>query len=331
MDELHVGRGTTRGAMTVFPLWGATGGRRRYTMGGRDLEVAEMPEGPDVGSLLVGNRAVVPALVLEGQLFEGGWQHRMSRHSLMVGAGERMAVEVACVEEGRWGGAAEQRTRGRRATPYVADAVRHGADTEGDDVQGEVWSRVAAHTRGVHATATGSLVERLDTFRHEATDWSRVRAADRSGRGADRDRWAALRRGGVRLADGPARPAARAAGGGRSRRAAGPRRAYPRAPGPPVRRPCCTRPPRRWRAGRRRRTAPGGHRPSRRGRAAVGRSRGAHPDHPRAAPLARGSGTLRLTSAQHDRACGVLMASGSGTPWGRVSSSAPLATTAPPR
>ncbi|MCM3516588.1 ARPP-1 family domain-containing protein [Nocardioides sp. P86] len=175
MDELHVGRGTTRGAMTVFPLWGATGGRRRYTMGGRDLEVAEMPEGPYVGSLLVGNRAVVPALVLEGQLFEGGWQHRMSRHSLMVGAGERMAVEVACVEEGRWGGAAEQRTRGRRATPYVADAVRHGADTEGDDVQGEVWSRVAAHTRGVHATATGSLVERLDTFRHEATDWSRVR------------------------------------------------------------------------------------------------------------------------------------------------------------
>ncbi len=57
MNELHVGRGVTRGAMTVFPLWGATGGRRRYTMGGRDLVVAELPEGPQVGHLLVANPA----------------------------------------------------------------------------------------------------------------------------------------------------------------------------------------------------------------------------------------------------------------------------------
>lgn len=190
MNELHVGRGVTRGAMTVFPLWGATGGRRRYTMGGRDLVVAELPEGPQVGHLLVANPAEIPALVLEGQLFEGGWQHRMARHSLMVGAGHRMAVEVACVEEGRWSGGAEQRTRGRRATPYVADAVRRSREPQvhegqvqegqahegqGYDVQGEVWRRVADHTRGVHSTATGSLVDRMDVFGLETSDWSRVR------------------------------------------------------------------------------------------------------------------------------------------------------------
>ena len=107
MNELHVGRGITHGAMTVFPLWGDTGEYRRYTMGGRHLDVTEVEDGPDVGTLLVANEADRPALVLEGQLFEGGWQHRMSRHSLMVGVHQQVPVEVACVEAGRWGGTSE--------------------------------------------------------------------------------------------------------------------------------------------------------------------------------------------------------------------------------
>ena len=64
MIELHVGRGITRGAMTVFPLWSATSGYRRYTMGGRGLHVTESPEGPQVGTLMVGNVEDRPALVL---------------------------------------------------------------------------------------------------------------------------------------------------------------------------------------------------------------------------------------------------------------------------
>ncbi|MGH3370258.1 MAG: ARPP-1 family domain-containing protein, partial [Nocardioidaceae bacterium] len=192
MDELHVGRGTTRGAMTVFPLWGATNGYRRYTMGGRDLDVTEVDGDPDVGTLMVGNIGDRPALVLEGQLFEGGWQHRMARHSMLIGVHQRIPVEVACVEQGRWGGTAGQNSRGRRATPYVRDSVRLGGD-----VQVEVWNRVAVHTRDVgvpspdnrlsmsdlewvrntapEGNPTGSLVHRLDRAQAERQAWSRVR------------------------------------------------------------------------------------------------------------------------------------------------------------
>lgn len=192
MNELHVGRGTTRGAMTVFPLWGATSGYRRYTMGGRDLDVTEVDGDPDVGTLMVGNIGDRPALVLEGQLFEGGWQHRMARRSVMVGVHQRIAVEVACVEQGRWGGTARQHSRGRRATPYVRDSVRHGGD-----IQTEVWNRVAVHTQDagvpspdhqlsmsdlhwVRNTApednpTGSFVRRLDRAQAERETWSALR------------------------------------------------------------------------------------------------------------------------------------------------------------
>lgn len=192
MNELHVGRGTTHGAMTVFPLWAATSGYRRYTMGGRDVEVTEADGNPDVGTLMVGNVGDRPALVLAGQLFEGGWQHRMATGSVMIGVHQRIAVEVACVEQGRWAGTARQHSRGRRATPYVRDSVRHGGD-----VQTEVWNRVAVHTQDVgvpspgnrlsmsdlhwlrttapEGNPTGSFVHRLDQARAEREAWSTLR------------------------------------------------------------------------------------------------------------------------------------------------------------
>ncbi|WP_110183046.1 ARPP-1 family domain-containing protein [Nocardioides solisilvae] len=165
---LHIGRGTTRGAMTVFPLWSAEGGPDRYTLDPRHLVVSEMHDGPDVGRLMVGNAGDKAVLVLEGQLFEGGWQHRMATRPVMVGAGQRIAVEVACVEQGRWGGGRAQRTVGRRATPYIREAVRGHAD-----VQGEVWERVARHTAGTDNPTT-SFVRHLDE-RTASVDWSDYR------------------------------------------------------------------------------------------------------------------------------------------------------------
>ncbi|WP_277454087.1 DUF6569 family protein [Janibacter sp. DB-40] len=195
MNELHVGRGTTRGAMTVFPLWGQAGRYRRYTIGGgSDLDVTEVVEdGPRVDTLMVDNPGDRPALVLEGTLFEGGWQHRMACHSVMVGVHQRIPVEVACVEQGRWGGTSRQNTKGRRATPYVRDSGRRGGD-----VQGEVWNRVAVHTQDVGVPTPGrrlshsdlhwvrhtpppgnptaSFVHRLDRAQDERKAWSSLRA-----------------------------------------------------------------------------------------------------------------------------------------------------------
>lgn len=165
MNHLHLGRGTTRGAMTVFPLWSTATGWGRYTMDHRHLGVREVEDGPDVGTLMVGNTGDRPLLVLEGQLFEGGWQHRMATRSVLVGVHQRIPVDVACVEEGRWGGSCRQHSRGRRATPYVRDAVRGGGD-----VQGTVWRRVAEHTAGTH-NATGSLVSHVDALDIDTADF----------------------------------------------------------------------------------------------------------------------------------------------------------------
>ena len=166
MNQLHVGRGMTRGAMTVFPLWSNRAGLSRYTTHAKYLDVSEMDGGPDVSTLMVGNVGDRPLLVLEGQLFEGGWQHRMAVRSMMIGVHQRIPVEVACVEQGRWHGSARQHSRGRRVTPYVRDAVRAGGD-----LQGEVWSRVAVHTQEVAGNATGSFVHRLDAAAAEPSDW----------------------------------------------------------------------------------------------------------------------------------------------------------------
>lgn len=169
MNELHVGRGTTRGAMTVFPLWAPSSGWRRYSMGAKTLDISEVEGSPDVSTLMIGNVGDRAVLVLEGQLFEGGWQHRMSVGSVMIGVHQRIPVRVACVEQGRWGGGARQHSRGRRATPYVHDSVRHGGD-----VQGEVWRRVAVHT-GADDNPTGSFVRRLDRADRERNTWAKLR------------------------------------------------------------------------------------------------------------------------------------------------------------
>jgi hypothetical protein len=143
--------------MTVFPIWGTQGGKGRFSMNARHLEVAEHEGGPQVGSLVVGNPGDQPVLVMEGQLFEGGWQHRMAVKPILIGVHQRVAVEVACVEAGRWSGAQRQHSRGRRATPYVANATKQ---VDGD-VQGEVWRRVDERTMGT-VNETKSLVNHLD-------------------------------------------------------------------------------------------------------------------------------------------------------------------------
>ncbi len=150
---LHVGQGTTVGALTVFPVWNDHGGRRGYETGTDHLEVAEV-EGGSVPRLRAVNAGLKDVLVLDGQLFEGGWQHRMATRSSIVPARAAADLDVACVEQHRWG-AGEQRqvSRGRRASTYV----RSGFDRGG---QSEVWRRVAE--AGGATSATGSYVEHRD-------------------------------------------------------------------------------------------------------------------------------------------------------------------------
>ena len=151
--KLHVGQGTTVGAITIFPVWSdqRVAPSRRYTTSLEDVAISELEDGPTVPQLIATNAGAQPVLVLDGQLFDGGWQHRMATRSSLLPAGSRTALDVACVEQHRWGGTNVQRSRGGRATTYVRDGFERAGG------QSEVWRRVERYG----ATTTGSLVDRL--------------------------------------------------------------------------------------------------------------------------------------------------------------------------
>ena len=159
--NLHVGRASAVGALTVCPVWnGAGAGRRGYVTSSRHLGVTECADGPTVSRLLATNSGSKDVLVLDGQLFEGGWQHRMAVRSCLVGAGRSELVDVACVEQRRWRGSEGHTLRGRRASTVV----REGHDGRAGS-QYEVWRRVARTTGS--ANGTGSLVDHVDRLEQE--------------------------------------------------------------------------------------------------------------------------------------------------------------------
>lgn len=163
MEKIHVGRGTTRGALGVFPIWGETEVAREYSTAlsaGRVIEKAE----PDVTTLLVSNTADHPLLLLEGQVLVGGWQNRMVTRSLIVEPHNELAVDVVCVEAGRWSGERRHADSHRRATTRVQAGVRAGGDR-----QNEVWKRVSEYDARYGRNATSSLAEHANRAAEHVT------------------------------------------------------------------------------------------------------------------------------------------------------------------
>src|SRR5664279_1810635 len=83
--DLHVGRPLTRGGLTLFPVWnGAAVRGRGYDLGAGGLQVVEHAGHAAVQELVVTNTGPRPALILEGELLEGGQQHRVAARSVLV-------------------------------------------------------------------------------------------------------------------------------------------------------------------------------------------------------------------------------------------------------
>ncbi len=158
--NLHLGRPLTRGALTIFPLWdGHAVPARGYDLGGEHVTVAERAGDAVVAELVVTNTGSIPVLVLEGELFEGGQQHRVAARTVLVGAGASQVLDVRCVEQDRWSGAAGHARSGRRA-PL---SVRTAHD------QAQTWERVHHFEQRYRASATGSLLEATrDAEQHAA-------------------------------------------------------------------------------------------------------------------------------------------------------------------
>ncbi|WP_156036441.1 ARPP-1 family domain-containing protein [Blastococcus sp. URHD0036] len=153
--RLHVGSGTTRGPLTVFPVWtDAVSCRRGYLTGAEaTVDVAERSGSPVVEELVVTNRGNSPALLLSGELLEGGWQTRALAGTTLLAPGRPTVQSVVCVEQGRWHGATAHQRRARRAPVGVMRAV---------ESQHEVWDRVRGYAAVAGHSPTESLADRLD-------------------------------------------------------------------------------------------------------------------------------------------------------------------------
>jgi len=136
------------------------------------MAVAEREGSPVVGELVLTNVGVKAALLLEGELLEGGWQHRVLQHDLVLAAGASLVAAVACVEAGRWEGDAGHRRTARRASPSVRGPLNTAPM---EDRQQEVWRRVARYDAAFGASKTSSYVDHLD--RLENADGSVEQAA----------------------------------------------------------------------------------------------------------------------------------------------------------
>ena len=126
--DLHLGRPVVRGALTVFPVWnGAAVQSRGYDLSSAKLAVEERAGHAVVAELVLSNHGRRPALVLEGELLEGGQQHRVAARSVMINAGESQVLDVRCVEEGRWSGGFGHLRSGRRGPMSVRAAQEQSA------------------------------------------------------------------------------------------------------------------------------------------------------------------------------------------------------------
>ena len=176
LPRLHVGQGRHFGAISIFPVWSeAPEVRGLASSHEAGIRAAEREGSPVVGELVLTNPSPKPVLLLGGELFEGGWQHRALNHDLVLRPGSQHVANVSCVEHGRWGGGRDQVHRSRRASVLVraAQAMTHEGDRQGD-----VWRRVSRYDAAFGSSATSSYVDHLDRRTgHPGTHAATVAAA----------------------------------------------------------------------------------------------------------------------------------------------------------
>jgi hypothetical protein len=109
--------------------------------------------------------------IMTGEVIAGGMQTRTVRHDLVLAPGQRIDLEVFCVEAHRWSGEKGFSSGDAMLPQSIQGELRKGAD------QGKLWSEVARNNAALNAeNATGSLdlalksrpvKEKLDEVRHK--------------------------------------------------------------------------------------------------------------------------------------------------------------------
>ena len=118
--DLHLVQPVVGDALTVFPVWGgASVTRRGYDLSLTDLTVERRTGHAAISELVVTNKGRRAALVLEGELLEGGRQVGVAARSMLIQPGETQVLEVRCVQQGRWAGSRANVSTGRRSFPRL--------------------------------------------------------------------------------------------------------------------------------------------------------------------------------------------------------------------
>jgi len=158
LPRLHVGVGWRADGLTLFPVWAEMPVQDLVLVKAGDVQVTERAGIPTVGELVLTNSSDRPALLLEGELLEGGWQNRALNTDLVLDAHASHVAPVTCVEQGRWSGVSQQTRRVRLAPGSIRAGLRRSDDTR----QREVWRRVSRYEPSLGQSRTASLSEQLD-------------------------------------------------------------------------------------------------------------------------------------------------------------------------
>ena len=150
--EVELGDALAIGGLSVFPLMGALRTGPAYLSGPEAfeagmIEVSEL-DPPEVPSLAIFNLALVPILLVEGEMLVGGDQNRTMNVTVLCPPQVRTVVPVSCVEAGRWGKRRMVSASRKHAPGSLRAAKTAKLEPRSDDVssrrsdQGFIWDEV---------------------------------------------------------------------------------------------------------------------------------------------------------------------------------------------
>jgi len=170
-DELMVG------GLSVFALTGERETGPAYLTGPEAFEagliqVSEL-DPPEVLSLAIFNLALVPILLVEGEMLVGGDQNRTMNVTVLCPPQVRTVVPVSCVEAGRWGKRRIVSASSKHAPGSLRAAKTANLEPRSDDAssrrsdQGLIWDEVERQST---AHDVFSATSALDDVQEEIED-----------------------------------------------------------------------------------------------------------------------------------------------------------------
>ena len=160
LEDVQIAEPVVYRQLAVYPVLFKGGDR----LGGRwltldeaisrgKLEITEKGSGGSVPVVVVHNRSRDEhVFIMSGEVISGGKQTRTVRKDVVLAPGERIELDVYCVEAHRWTGGKRFSGSGAVLPQSIQKELRRGAD------QSRLWSEVARNNRALQAeNATGSL------------------------------------------------------------------------------------------------------------------------------------------------------------------------------